>query len=78
MGKIRADVIFGSESLMSIKVRGSYSPVSEATNGGPEFDPGGTHKLHSPEHLGRVHLVGDALRLRSETRVEVTKRTDLA
>lgn len=47
-------MIVGSEQLMRGEVRESSSPMDEATNGGPESEPRGTHNPHFPKQPGKV------------------------
>lgn len=46
-------VIFGLEQLMRRKGR-EYKTVGEATNGGHEFDSGGTHNQHPLKQSGKA------------------------
>ena len=48
------DMIFGSEGWTCGKVRESTETMGEATNGGHEFDPGGTHNQCSSQWSGKV------------------------
>lgn len=58
-----------------MRVRESNKTMGETTNGGHEFDPGGTHNQYSPKQSGRYQT--DMQRLRSKIRDGMTGRWDV-
>lgn len=47
-------MIFGSEQLISSKVKESNRPMGGTTNVGYKFDPRGTHNQNAPKWPSRV------------------------